>query len=137
MTETPAADIVESDALVPTLKAMARNYTRGQHTWDDLDALAVLCAATEIEALRAREVELQRTIETLDRHQNQLFADKVSLQRKLDEAVKALEPFADKMTHFNRSDADGYYPDWSPFIAAGRYRHAASALASIRGETGQ
>ena len=32
---------------------MARNYTVG-HVWDVLDARAVLSAATEIEALRAR-----------------------------------------------------------------------------------
>jgi hypothetical protein len=49
----PVADELPGDTRWPVLRAMARNYTAGKHTWDALDAEACEQAAEEIRHLRA------------------------------------------------------------------------------------
>lgn len=49
----PVADEPPSGTRWPVLRAMARNYTAGKHTWDALDAEACEQAAEEIRHLRA------------------------------------------------------------------------------------
>ncbi|MFY3134251.1 hypothetical protein ACOTF1_24715 [Achromobacter ruhlandii] len=49
----PVADEPPSGTRWPVLRAMARNYTAGTHTWDALDAEACEQAAEEIRHLRA------------------------------------------------------------------------------------
>ncbi|WP_081089561.1 DUF3850 domain-containing protein [Achromobacter xylosoxidans] len=50
---TPVADEPPGGTRWPVLRAMARNYTAGKHTWDALDANACEQAAEEIRHLRA------------------------------------------------------------------------------------
>lgn len=50
---TPVADELPGGTRWPVLRAMARNYTAGKHTWDALDAEACEQAAEEIRHLRA------------------------------------------------------------------------------------
>lgn len=49
----PVADEPPGGTRWPVLRAMARNYTAGKHTWDALDAEACEQAAEEIRHLRA------------------------------------------------------------------------------------
>lgn len=49
----PVADEPHGGTRWPVLRAMARNYTPGKHTWDALDAEACEQAAEEIRHLRA------------------------------------------------------------------------------------
>ncbi len=103
MTETPAADIVgELRFLADSRQQMG--YDRSGAAMDE--------AAAEIEALRAREAELQR---------------------RIDVAVTALEPFTRQRPHKNEDGESGVLV---PATIAD-IRVAQQFLASIRGETGR
>ena len=101
MTQTPAADIVER------LRLQMVTNPRGFEYGQPFNVPNAVCteAATEIEALRAREAELQR---------------------KLDEAVGALEKCDREVSH-------GMLGDWSIALREIR-KTACAALSSIRGE---
>ena len=117
MTETPAADIIER--LRTTRLLSQRNQ------------MALQCeAATEIEALRAREAELQVIANTAHNDVRKYQTTLAETQRKLDEAVRALEVISAKVEpEANRSN-------WEQ-IAMQDIEFATSALASIRGEADQ
>lgn len=109
-TETPAADIVER-LTVSTSECAIIGWA--------VEAKTCVGAADEITRLRAENAELQR---------------------KLDEAVKALEPFAEWAEWFTECEQhpagcpDGVLAGEAAEITVGDLRMAKSTLTSIRGE---
>lgn len=131
MTQTPAADIVERWP----------GYT--EQSWSerfaelDVRSSAQLnLAARSIEALRAREAELQIIANTAHNDVREYQCKLSALQRKLDEAVKALEPVEREIDRLERSFGFDR-PNWqyqTLMLQLGDLLVIRAALASIRGD---
>lgn len=127
MTHTPAADNVGE------LRFLADSR---QQMGYDRSGAAMEEAATEIEALRARVAENAKHIQALQNWQSAAMEHRTELKRKIDEAVKALEPFA-------LISSEGVIGSLATkghveITTCAEYFHrAADLIAFIRGETDQ